>query len=59
VWQNAGYEFCVLGGLEVRRNGTPIRLGGRRARQRAVLGYLLVHAGETVSTDRLIDALRG
>jgi DNA-binding SARP family transcriptional activator len=59
VSQNPGYEFCVLGGLEVRRNGTPIRLGGRRARQRAVLGCLLVHAGETVSTDLLIDALWG
>ena len=35
----------------------PLKLGGPRARQRAVLGCLLVHSGEAVSADRLIHAL--
>ena len=45
--------------MEVRVGDEALPLGGTRARQRAVLGCLLVQAGETVSTDRLIDALWG
>jgi hypothetical protein len=47
----------VLGSLEVFVEGEPVELGGPRARQRALLGYLLVHAGEVVPVDRLIDSL--
>jgi DNA-binding SARP family transcriptional activator len=50
-------EFCVLGPLEARRDGRPVALGG--AKQRALLAVLLLHAGEVVSTDRLIDELWG
>jgi predicted ATPase/DNA-binding SARP family transcriptional activator len=52
-------KFLVLGPLEVRMDGQRLDLGGERARQRAVLGCLLVHTGETVSTGTLIDALWG
>src|SRR5687768_2076485 len=48
-------EFCVLGPLEVRREGAAVALGG--AKQRALLAVLLLHAGEVVSADRLIDEL--
>jgi predicted ATPase/DNA-binding SARP family transcriptional activator len=50
-------EFRMLGPLEVRAAGEPLRLGG--ARQRAALAVLLVSANESVSADRLIDALWG
>ena len=50
-------EFLVLGPLEVRTGGRPVRLGGRK--QRAVLAVLALHAGEVVSTERLIDLLWG
>ena len=48
-------EFQILGPLEVRRDGEPIALGG--AKQRALLGLLLLHRNEAISSDRLIDAL--
>jgi DNA-binding SARP family transcriptional activator len=50
-------DFRILGPLEVDGEGTLIPLGGRR--QRTVLATLLVHANETVSTDRLIDDVWG
>jgi YVTN family beta-propeller protein len=50
-------EFRILGLLEVRENGQPVDVGG--GKQRALLAVLLLAAGETVSTDRLIDALWG
>ena len=50
-------EFRVLGPLEVRDNGRTLELGG--AKQRAVLAVLLLHAGEVVSLDRLIDTIWG
>jgi DNA-binding SARP family transcriptional activator len=50
-------DFCVLGPLEARRDGLPVALGGTK--QRALLAVLLLHAGEVVSTDRLIDELWG
>jgi DNA-binding SARP family transcriptional activator len=51
------FEFRLLGPLEVRSEGASVQLGGPK--QRALLALLLVDAGRTVSTDRLIDALWG
>ncbi|MGZ6644073.1 MAG: BTAD domain-containing putative transcriptional regulator [Solirubrobacteraceae bacterium] len=53
----ANTEFRILGPLEVAQGGQPITLTG--ARQRALLAILLLHVGEAVSTDRLIDELWG
>jgi YVTN family beta-propeller protein len=50
-------EFLILGPLEVRNGGQTVRLGA--AKQRALLGVLLLHANETVSTARLVDELWG
>jgi predicted ATPase/class 3 adenylate cyclase len=49
--------LCVLGPLEVVREGEPVRLGS--AQQRRLLTALLIHANEVVSSDRLIDVLWG
>jgi DNA-binding SARP family transcriptional activator len=48
-------EFRVLGPVEVSSGGRPLQLGG--AHQRALLGFLLLHANEVVSADRLLDEL--
>jgi DNA-binding SARP family transcriptional activator len=50
-------DFRILGPLEVLHEGRPIALGGTR--QRALLAVLLLHANETLSTDRLIEELWG
>jgi DNA-binding SARP family transcriptional activator len=50
-------EFRVLGPLEVGGDGQSLELGG--VKQRSLLAMLLLHAGEVVSTDRLVDALWG
>ena len=50
-------DFRILGPLEVHRRGRPVALGGPK--QRALLALLVLHAGETVSADRLIDELWG
>jgi DNA-binding SARP family transcriptional activator len=50
-------EFRILGPLEAEREGEAVALGGQK--QRALLAALLVRAGETVSTDRLVDELWG
>jgi len=50
-------EFHVLGPLEVVEQDRPLALGSPQ--QRALLVVLLVHRGELVSSDRLIDALWG
>jgi YVTN family beta-propeller protein len=50
-------EFRILGPLEVQDNGRLAPLGGTR--QRAVLAILLLHRGEVVSVDRLVDELWG
>ena len=50
-------EFRILGPLEVEHEGRLVPLGGTR--QRAVLAILLLHRGEVVSMDRLIDELWG
>jgi predicted ATPase/DNA-binding SARP family transcriptional activator len=48
-------EFRVLGPLEVVAAGQPLELG--TPRQRTLLGLLLVHPGEVVSYDRLLEEL--
>jgi DNA-binding SARP family transcriptional activator/class 3 adenylate cyclase len=53
----AGWDFRILGPLEVLHDGEALALGGRRPR--SVLALLLLHAGEVVSTDLLIDELWG
>jgi len=50
-------DFRILGPLEVLDEGRHVALVG--SKQRALLGLLLVNAGETLSTDRLIDELWG
>ncbi len=50
-------DFRILGPLEVLDEGRAIALGG--SKQRALLVLLLLHANETLSTDRLIDELWG
>jgi len=45
------FEFRLLGPLEILRDGEPLKISGER--QRALLGLLLLHANEFVSTDRL------
>ncbi|GAA2363157.1 hypothetical protein GCM10010170_059810 [Dactylosporangium salmoneum] len=47
----------VLGDLIATRDGEPLDLGGRR--QRALLALLVLARGETVSADRLVDAVWG
>ena len=50
-------DFHILGPLEVLHEGRAVALGGNR--QRALLALLLLHANETLSTDRVIDELWG
>ena len=50
-------QFLILGPLEVRNGEQTVRLGA--AKQRALLGVLLLHANEAVSTFRLVDELWG
>ena len=50
-------EFLILGPLEVRRGSTTLQLGS--AKLRALLGVLLLHPNEAVSTARLVDELWG
>jgi DNA-binding SARP family transcriptional activator len=50
-------EFRILGPLEVWHEGRPIQIGG--AKERALLVFLLLHVGEPVSADRLIEELWG
>jgi DNA-binding SARP family transcriptional activator/tetratricopeptide (TPR) repeat protein len=50
-------EFRILGPLEALDGERPVALGG--SRQRALLGVFVLHAGETLSTDRLVDELWG
>ena len=52
-----GIDFCILGPLEARDDGRAVPLGG--VKQRALLGLLLLHPNETLSTDRLIEELWG
>ena len=50
-------DFRILGPLEALDEGRPVRLGG--GKQRALLALFLLHANETLSSDRLIDELWG
>jgi DNA-binding SARP family transcriptional activator len=50
-------EFRILGPLEALDEGRVVGLGG--SRQRALLAVFLLHRGETLTTDRLIDELWG
>jgi DNA-binding SARP family transcriptional activator len=49
--------FRILGPLEIDADGRVLPLGSPK--QAALLGLLLVHAGKTVSRDRLIEELWG
>ena len=50
-----GLDFRILGPIEASDGERTLRLGG--AKQRSVLAILLLHAGEVVSIDRLIEDL--
>lgn len=50
-------EFGILGSLRVVDAGIDLSIGGPR--HRALLAALLVHPGEIVATDRLVDVLWG
>ncbi|MFF4443703.1 BTAD domain-containing putative transcriptional regulator [Streptomyces sp. NPDC001502] len=50
-------RFTILGPVEAVASGSDAP--GLAPRHRAVLAYLLLHAGSAVSTDRLIDAMWG
>ena len=50
-------DFHILGPLEALDGGQQVNLGGSKLR--AVLALLLLHRGETLSSDRLIDELWG
>ncbi len=50
-------DFRILGPLDVRDGDRQVALGG--ARQRALLGLLLLNANEVVSSDRLLEELWG
>ena len=50
-------EFRILGPLEALEDGERVALGG--SKRRAVLALLLLHAGETLTTDHLVDELWG
>ena len=52
-----GWEFRLLGSVEVVRDGTP--LAALAAQPRCVLAVLLLGAGDVVPTDRLVDAIWG
>ena len=53
----ASVQFRILGPVTAYRDGESLALGGER--QRALLAALLVHANETVSTERLVEQLFG
>src|SRR6476646_6604770 len=50
-------DFRLLGTLEVARDGQPIRIA--RAKERALLAALLLHANGALSTDGLIHRVWG
>jgi DNA-binding SARP family transcriptional activator len=50
-------DFRILGPLEALEGGRPVALGG--SKQRALLALLLLHANESLRSDRLIDELWG
>jgi basic membrane lipoprotein Med (substrate-binding protein (PBP1-ABC) superfamily)/DNA-binding SARP family transcriptional activator len=50
-------DYRLLGSLEIEADGAPVELGPPK--QRTVMAVLLLHAGEVVSTDRLIEQVWG
>jgi predicted ATPase/DNA-binding SARP family transcriptional activator len=50
-------EFRILGPLEVLEADRQVRVSGTK--ERALLAVLLIHAGQVMSADRLIDELWG
>jgi hypothetical protein len=50
-------EFRILGPLEVLGDERRVAVGGDK--QRALLALLLIHANQTLSSERLIDELWG
>ena len=50
-------EYRVLGQVAAYRDGRQLALGSFR--QRSLLAFLLIHANQVVSTDRIIDELWG
>lgn len=50
-------EVRVLGRLEVLRDGEAVRIPGDKERE--LLAFLVIHEGDIVSTDHLIDQLWG
>ncbi|MFC4855485.1 AfsR/SARP family transcriptional regulator [Actinophytocola glycyrrhizae] len=48
-------RFSVLGSIEVTSDAGPLELGG--IKQRAILGYLVLHANKVVPTSRLLQAM--
>jgi DNA-binding SARP family transcriptional activator len=52
-----GFEFRVLGPLEVLRDGTPVPI--RAAKQRVLLASLLVDANRVVPVETLVARLWG
>lgn len=50
-------RFGILGPIELHIDGSRVPLGGLK--QRALLAFLLLHANEVASRDRLIHALWG
>jgi DNA-binding SARP family transcriptional activator len=50
-------DFRILGPLEVLDEGRVVALAG--SKQRALLALLVLHANETLSTERLVDELWG
>ena len=53
----APVDFLLLGPLEARQAGRPLRLGS--IKHRMLLSKLLLHANQVVSTDELIDTVWG
>jgi len=56
-WYNPWMEFRILGPLEVVEEGRPVPI--ERRLTRALLAYLLLHANEPVSAERIVDELWG
>ena len=50
-------DFRILGPLEVASDGNALPIAAQK--QRALLALLLLHAGEVLSIDRLVDGLWG
>ncbi|MFD9323991.1 BTAD domain-containing putative transcriptional regulator [Streptomyces sp. NPDC060053] len=52
-------EFGILGSVQIRDTRTDLRIVPVGAKQRALLGALVVKAGQVVPRDRLVDELWG